>query len=49
MYVWGISGFCADTAEITDLILDDAVLSLGSFQAIVAADANSFQLRRLSA
>jgi Leucine-rich repeat (LRR) protein len=29
------SGFCADTSEITDLILDDAVLSLGSFQAIV--------------
>jgi hypothetical protein len=31
----GVVGFCADTAEITDLILDDAVLSLGSFQAIV--------------
>jgi Leucine-rich repeat (LRR) protein len=29
------SGFCADTSEITDLILDDAVLSPGSFQAIV--------------
>jgi hypothetical protein len=33
----GASGFCADTADITDLILDDAVLSLGSFQAIIAA------------
>ncbi len=31
----GVSGFCADTAEITDLIMDDAVLSLGSFQVIV--------------
>jgi Leucine-rich repeat (LRR) protein len=29
------SGFCADSLEITDLILDDAVLSLGSFEAIV--------------
>ena len=36
-YFWGVSGFCADTAEITDLIMDDAVLSLGSFQAIIAA------------
>jgi insulin-like growth factor-binding protein complex acid labile subunit len=34
---WGIDGFCADGSEITDLILDDAVLSLGSFQAIIAA------------
>ena len=32
----GFSGFCADTAEITDLILDDAVLSLGSFQSIIS-------------
>ena len=38
MDIWrGLYGFCADTAEITDLILDDAVLSLGSFQAIIAA------------
>jgi insulin-like growth factor-binding protein complex acid labile subunit len=36
MAFYGI-GFCADTSEITDLILDDAVLSLGSFQAIIAA------------
>jgi Leucine-rich repeat (LRR) protein len=31
----GAGGFCADASEITDLIMDDAVLSLGSFQAIV--------------
>jgi hypothetical protein len=30
-------GFCADTSEFTDLILDDAVLSPGSFQGIIAA------------
>jgi Leucine-rich repeat (LRR) protein len=32
-----VHGFCADTAEITDLILDDALLNLGSFEAIIAA------------
>jgi hypothetical protein len=30
-----VSGFCADPSEITEVILDGAVLSLGSFEAIV--------------
>jgi hypothetical protein len=40
--VFSRDGFCVDAGEITDLILDDAVLNQGSFQAIVGATGGLF-------